>query len=48
MNEKQAGRIWPIAIVIALLVVIAMNVVFAFVAVGGQDEVVPSYTSEPR
>lgn len=48
MSERRADRAWPIAIVIGLLIVIAMNVAFAFVAVGGQDEVVPSYTSEPR
>jgi hypothetical protein len=44
----RGAWIWPMAIIIALAIVVAMNVAFAFVAVGGQDEVMPSYTSEPR
>lgn len=49
VTEPSRGAwVWPVAIIIALAIVVAMNAAFAFIAVGGQDEVVPSYTSEPR
>jgi hypothetical protein len=48
-TERSRGAwIWPAAIILALAIVVAINAAFAFIAVGGQDEVVPSYTSEPR
>lgn len=39
---------WPMGIVIALVVVIAINVAFIVVAVRGSDPVVPSYSTEAR
>jgi hypothetical protein len=39
---------WPVGIALALLIVIAVNVVFVYVAVRGADEVAPSYVIEPR
>jgi hypothetical protein len=39
---------WPMGIAIALLVVIAVNVVFIVLAVRGSDPVVPSYSAESR
>jgi hypothetical protein len=50
--ERQVRRfdrlLWPILIVLGLLIVIVMNAVFIYVAVSGQDEVVPSYQTEAR
>ena len=40
--------VWPVAIVTGLLIVIAVNVFFAFVAVGGNDEVLSNYESGDR
>jgi hypothetical protein len=39
---------WPIAIVLGLLFVIAVNIVVAVIAVRGADPVVSSYNTEPR
>jgi hypothetical protein len=39
---------WPIGIALALLIVIAVNVAFVYIAVRGADEVAPSYVTEPR
>lgn len=39
---------WPFAIVVGLLLVIVVNALFAYVAISGADDVVPSYTTEPR
>jgi hypothetical protein len=36
------------AIVIAMLVVMAINAAFIWIAIDGQDPVVPSYTTEAR
>lgn len=46
--SSAAARRWPWGIAIGLLVVIVVNVVFAYVAIRGGDQVVRSYTTEPR
>ena len=46
--DKRNGRVWPIAIVVGLVIVILVNVLFIYVAVSGADAVVPSYNTEPR
>jgi hypothetical protein len=43
-----ADHVWPIGITLALLVVVAVNVGFIVVAVGGADEVAESYESGER
>jgi len=40
--------VWPIAIGIALAVVIAVNATFIWIAVRGADEVAPSYLHGDR
>lgn len=53
-NAEKGGvtlsrdHIWPIGITIALLIVIAVNVAFIVIAVGGQDEIAPSYVEGDR
>lgn len=47
-RSSPAGRRWPWGIAIGLLVVIIVNVVFAYVAIHDGDPVVRSYTTEPR
>jgi hypothetical protein len=39
---------WPIGIGIALALVVALNAAFIWIAVSGQDPVVPSYSTEAR
>lgn len=50
MNQvrKFDRLLWPVMIVVGLLIVILLNAVFIYIAVSGQDEVVPSYHTEPR
>lgn len=40
--------VWPIAITVGLLIVVAVNVVFVVIAVGGADPVVESYEAGER
>ena len=40
--------VWPVAIVVGLILVMAVNAGFIVVAVTGADEVVESYTTEER
>jgi hypothetical protein len=40
--------LWPVIITVGLAIVILMNAVFIYIAVSGQDEVVPSYHTEAR
>jgi len=40
--------VWPVAIGIALAVVIAVNATFIWIAVRGADEVAPSYLHGER
>jgi hypothetical protein len=51
----QRGRItlspdqlWPALIVIGLVIVMAVNAMFIYIAVSGADEVVPSYDAGER
>ena len=46
--EVSKDHLWPMAIAIALAVVVAVNMAFIYVAVSGADEVVPSYETETR
>ena len=46
--SSTADRRWPWGIAIGLFVVILVNAVFAYVAIHGGDQVVSSYTTEPR
>jgi hypothetical protein len=46
--ELRAEWIWPLAIVIALLIVMAVNAAYIWIAVTGADDVVPSYVTEER
>ena len=39
---------WPLAIVVGLLIVFAVNFTFIYVAVSGADPVVPSYEQADR
>ena len=58
MSEVAAGRrgritlsrdqLWPVLIAAGLALVIAVNVIFIYIAVSGADEVVPSYESGQR
>jgi hypothetical protein len=48
MSSSPAGRHWPWGIAIGLLIVVLINVLFAYVAIAGADPVVPSYRTEAR
>jgi hypothetical protein len=39
---------WPIGIAVALLIMMAVNACFIYVAITGADTVVPSYLEEDR
>ena len=41
-------RVWPTIIIVGLVIVVLVNIGFIYVAVAGQDDVVPSYFTEPR
>lgn len=47
-EAEAKSWLWPLAITLGLLMVIAVNVGFAVVAVSGADEVVESYITEER
>ncbi len=40
--------VWPAIIIAALVVVVAVNVAFIYIAVSGQDTVAPSYVDGER
>ena len=46
--DSERRSWWPIAVVIALAVVVLVNVAFIVIAVRGRDPVVPSYSTEAR
>jgi hypothetical protein len=48
VTRTESRNWWPTAIVLALLVVVALNAAFIWIAVSGQDPVVPSYSAEAR
>lgn len=45
---SASERRWPIGLLIAFLVMIAVNGLFVWVALKGRDPVVSSYQTEPR
>ncbi len=48
-STEPGGRSpWPLMIALSFAIVIAMNVLFAWVAVHGRDPVVATYTTEAR
>jgi len=47
-STRWSHRVWPIGITIGLLIVVAVNVVFIVVAVGGADAVAESYEAGER
>lgn len=46
--EPKNDRLWPIILTILLVVVVAVNAVFIYIAVTGADDVDPSYTQGER
>lgn len=46
--EIRSDWVWPVAIIIALLIVVAVNAAYIYVALSGADDVVPSYLTEER
>ena len=44
----RRDRLWPTLIVVGLLLVVAVNFTYIWIAVNGADEVVPSYMEEER
>jgi hypothetical protein len=48
LKARRRIHPWPLAIVIGLLIMVAVNVGFMLVAIGGSDEIVPSYHLEER
>ena len=49
-NESSwwSDHVWPIGITLALLLVVAVNVAFIVIAVGGADEIAESYEAGER
>jgi hypothetical protein len=47
-GPAPGSRVWPTIIIVGLVIVVLVNIGFIYVAVSGQDEVVPSYLTEPR
>lgn len=41
-------HVWPALIIAALLVVVAMNAAFIWIAVSGEEDVAPSYVTGER
>lgn len=48
LEARRPDRLWPIAIVVGLVIMIAVNMGFIYIAISGADEVVPSYNEESR
>jgi len=46
--RRRDQRIWPIALIVGMLIVILMNAVFIWIAVSGRDTVVDTYQTETR
>ena len=46
--DTRGAWVWPVGIIVALLLVVAVNVGFMVVALQGADEIVESYTTEER
>jgi hypothetical protein len=47
-KRPRPDRLWPIAITVGLLIMMAVNFCFMYIALSGADEIVPSYFSEER
>ena len=47
-EEVKNDRLWPIILTILLVVVVAVNAAFIYIAVTGADDVDPSYTQGER
>ncbi len=47
-TSSPAGLRWPWGIAIGLALVVVVNVIFAWVAIRGADDVVSSYNTEAR
>lgn len=47
-TEARRNWMWPLAVVLGLMAVVAVNVGFAVIAITGADEVVESYLTEER
>ena len=48
LKSRKDDRLWPTLIVAGLLLVVAVNFTYIWIAVDGADEVVPSYLEEER
>ena len=48
LETPRPDRLWPIAIIVGLVIMIAVNMGFIYIAVSGADEIVPSYNEESR
>jgi hypothetical protein len=48
LEAHRPDRRWPIGVVVGLLIMIAVNICFMYIAVTGADDVVPSYWEEGR
>ena len=46
--QLSDDMVWPTIIVVALVLVLAVNALFIYVAVTGADEVAPSYVAGER
>ena len=47
-QRTRTSSPWPRMIVLGLAIVVAVNVLFIYIAITGADPVVSSYTTEPR
>jgi len=47
-KEVKKDHLWPILITILLVVVIAVNAAFIYIAVAGADDVDPAYVQGER
>ena len=47
-HDTRGAWVWPVGIIVAFVLVVAVNVGFIVVAVQGADEIVESYTTEER
>lgn len=47
-GTRWSHRVWPIGITVGLLIVVAVNIAFIVLAVGGADPVAESYEAGER
>ncbi len=48
METHRNDMRWPLAITVGLLIMIAVNICFMYIAVTGADEISPSYVEGER